>query len=182
MSWFKGKAGGGPDPFRFFAQYGLVGSPVVGTRVLVASGYGARFKRLVTVVAWNSLATGSVADRTPAHERREIAFNLGLFEKHFQAVLDMADRAGLDFAGNGDPRQMDCVDEAWNATAYLLAHEGRLRFHAVHEPIAKWGLFKANHYGAVIKDMTTSDKWVIDGGVRPGGGQPTITKEHLWYE
>lgn len=94
------------------------------------------------------------------------------------------DRPSLDISGNGDPSQLDCVDEATNVTSYLIMmnNNNMLRFHNINKPNWKGGFFKWTHYAAVITDRETNIKWAIDAGVGRNGDKPLIKEYSKWYE
>lgn len=187
--------GGTTNIQRFFSDYGWPSSfPVESTgsgdsrhtRINIASGYGAKFKRWFKITReLHELIVSKMSGVTSAEsERAALVGVLAIMEKEFSAALEIEDRAGIDMLGSGDKTQLDCVDEAWNATVVLiwLKDAGLLRYHGVREPLAKWGLFKWNHYAAIINDNDTDTLWAIDGGVRSGGGPPLIIEASKWYE
>ena len=187
MGWFTMQAGGSTNPQRFFNQYGLMSKPYTRNTITWASGYGAKYKRVLKlpdadVMDFPAVLRGGLPNLI--HLNTTLAPVLGALELHAQKDLGLRDRAGLDFAGAGDPTQMDCVDEAWNATAsclWLQSH-GALRGWSVHEPLSRWSFSKWNHYGALlVNDADPKLRAIIDGGVRAGGLPPLIIEERKWY-
>jgi hypothetical protein len=135
-----------------------------GTTVHVCHAYGCQKRTrftfrpddlaALTVVMGNARGT---APDTPEHERRAVAYAIGWMERRVGAAIGTgADRAGMDFAGSGDPTQQDCVDEATNTTSYLnvLASAGLLRHHTVGIPFAKENYLRGiagwTHWTAVL--------------------------------
>lgn len=188
MGWFTMQGGASHDSQTFYDKYGMDGRiPYTSDYVTIASGYGARTKQRWEPsmdVIEEAIGYYINADvETPAHERKGIELALGYLEAQFSTDLDIADRRSLDWRGGGDPTQMDCVDEAWNATVlleFLHYHHRNLRWHTILEPMWKQPLFKWLHYGAVLKS-NTGYLWVIDGGVRRGGQPPKIFTSTNWY-
>jgi hypothetical protein len=187
MSWIF-RSGAGPDPQRFYDQYGMEGDkPFTNDYVAIASAYGARCKtrwtptddQIETACAFIENHEGE-----PVEERRGIKNALGYLEAEFSRELGMKDRKSLDWRGGGDVTQMDCVDEAWNATVlcqWLDTYKTEFTYHTVIEPMCKTPLFRWNHYAAILRD-TNGKLWAIDGGVRRGGQPPAIYDADNWYE
>lgn len=186
MGWVF-RFGAGPDPQTFFDTYGMEGrSPITYNSVIIASAYGARTKRkwlIKTSVMRTAFAFYGDAE-SPSEERKGFEEALGYLEKEFSYDLGINDRRSLDWRGSGDPAQMDCVDEAWNATVLLLflnRYGKTFKYHEVIEPMCKQPLWKWTHYGATILD-NADVKWIVDGGVRRGGLPPQIFHHNDWYE
>lgn len=192
MGFFKdilsGQAGGSLHPERFFDAYGWdYGKvPVMNDKLIIGSGHGAHFKRkfVVDTPLKTSVTAKMGAVWAADAERKAVLEVLADFEKAYGEALGIEDRAGTSFTGSGNPKQMDCVDEAWNATVVLLwMEQNRLfKFHRVREPLAKFGLTKWNHYAAILEDTTTHVRWAIDTGVRDIGELGTIEDASTWYE
>lgn len=90
------------------------------------------------------------------------------------------DIASLGVLGSSDPTQLDCVDEAFNTTFYLIMLRERnlIKFHNILTPTWRGGLFQWTHYVAVIENSGT--KWIIDSGVSDNGGPVKIMKYEDW--
>ena len=72
--------------------------------------------------------------KTATDERAATRDTLAWMEHRVDSAVGTAnDRPGDDFAGSGDPTQMDCVDVATNLSSYLLVldHHQLLRHHSV---------------------------------------------------
>src|SRR5665647_190573 len=107
-------------------------------KVFVCSSYGCRtkteFKFTSTDIARLQTLMSAPKTAKPDEERRAVASTLAWMERRVDAVVGTsADRPGDDFAGSGDPTQMDCVDIATNLSSYLLILERHklLRHHSV---------------------------------------------------
>ena len=89
---------------------------------------------------------------TPQQERRAIAYAIGWIERRVGPQTGTAnDKASLGFMNASG--QLDCVDEATNATSYLLIlqRNGLLRHHAIVRPFSKASFFQWPHMAAMIK-------------------------------
>jgi hypothetical protein len=130
---------------------------------------------------------------TPFEERRAIAYAIGLTERIVGARLGINDRAGMDYAGSGDPTQEDCVDEATNTTSFLLELQshGLLKYHTVEIPFSKGDLLRATlegdpikywpHWTAVIKETKTGQRYAVDSWIYANGENPAVVKVEDWY-
>jgi hypothetical protein len=101
----------------------------------------------------------------PAEERRALAYAIAWMERRVAPTVGTAtDRPSMDFGGSGDPTQQDCVDEATNATSYLLVLERYelIRHHTVERPFAKDSLTPLDALG--------------------GGALPSIHRQAPWRE
>lgn len=118
---------------------------------------------------------------TAVEERRAIAYAIAWMERRVGPATGTAnDRASLGFMNASG--QLDCVDEATNATSYLLVlqHNKLLRHHAVIRPFSKASLFKWPHFAAMIKERR-GKVYAVDSGVGPNGANPAITLASNWY-
>lgn len=127
-------------------------------------------------------------DKSPAEERRAVAYAIGWMEKRVGAAIGTdKDRPGMDFAASGDPTQQDCVDEATNTTSYLLVLEnnGMLEHHKVGTPFAKDQLWRGvagwTHWTAVLKENVGGKKWAVDSWIYENGENPAIVETDKWY-
>lgn len=119
---------------------------------------------------------------TPVQERRAIAHAIGWMERRVGPDTGTSrDRASLEFLNASG--QLDCVDEATNATSYLLVlqRNGLLRHHAVSRPFSKASFFQWPHMAAMIKTHRTGQVFAVDSGVGPNGTNPSITLASKWY-
>jgi len=119
---------------------------------------------------------------TPAQERRAIAHAIGWMERRVGPATGTSnDRASLEFMNASG--QLDCVDEATNATSYLLVlqRNGLLRHHAVIRPYSKASFFQWPHMAAMIKARQNGRIYAVDSGVGPNGTNPAISLASKWY-
>src|SRR5262245_6250208 len=119
--------------------------PPHGNTVTVCHAYGCRMKTRFTftnadVAELSKLMAKTKKADTAAEERRAVAYAIGWMERRVGDVVGTKDdRAGMDFAGSGDPTQQDCVDESTNTTSYLtvLQNNKLLKYHTVGVPFSK---------------------------------------------
>ncbi len=168
--------------------------PPRGLTVYVCHAYGCQMKtrfrftdedvlQLTAIMAkWRTKAA------TAEEERRGTAYAIGWMKERVGRVIGtVADRAGDDFEGNGDPTQEDCVDTANNATSYLtvLAHAGLLKHHSVGVPFSKEdytrGVAGWTHWTAVMIEKSNSQRWAVDSWIFACCENPAIVKTEDWY-
>jgi len=176
-------SGGGDDNIAgFFRMYGgYLRDAVKGSTVTIASGYGAKFKRKVTmprnVRQWARRYLPLA--KNAAEERFMLLDLFELFEHEYGKVLDINDSPGISWWAAGVIAELDCVDEAWNATILLmwLRDHDLLQFHTVKSPMWKMSFTRWNHYAAIIQD-SQGERWAIDGQY---GKRPKIINTKRWY-
>lgn len=179
--------GGSGPPAPHYSQFDA--DVPKGNTVTVCSAHGCRHKTEFTFSRRDIARIRAAMDRarrdgSPAGERQAIRKAIAWMEDRVgRETGTVADRAGLDFLGAGDPTQMDCVDEATNTTSYLsvLAANGLLRHHEVLRPMAKDAPLRWTHYFAVIRDKTTGQRWAVDSFMYANGREPIIMEAEEWY-
>jgi hypothetical protein len=161
-------------------------------KVFVCSAYGCRkqteFKfTSADIVTLQTMMSPSHA-ATPADERQATRTTLAWMERRVGDVVGTsADRPGDDFAGNGDPTQMDCVDIATNLSSYLLILEKHklLRHHSVGAVFAKEDLRRGIsgwlHFAAILIENKSKQKYAVDGWLLASGQPPEIVEAEKWY-
>lgn len=168
--------------------------PPLGTTVTVCHAYGCQMKtkfkfndadvaELKAIMAkWRTKAD------TPEDERRGVAYAIGWIERRVGDVIGTKDdRAGMDFAGNGDPTQQDCVDESTNTTSYMtvLANIGLLKHHTVGIPFAKENYLRGvagwTHWTAILVEKPNGQRWAVDSWIYANGENPAVVKAEEWY-
>ena len=119
-------------------------------------------------------------------ERGKIATAIAMMER-FSGVktgtnIDDAEAVGLKTG----PKQMDCIDETVNTTAYIgfLQKEGWLKFHQGTEPTHRGYIFDGTwpHNTAVIREIKTGDLWAVDSFYRKNGEAPYIVPRADWLK
>lgn len=170
-----------------------VEAPRPNNRVAVCSAYGCKKQTPFTFTAVDvaeikKVMKTTAKDKSPAEERRAIAYAIGWMEVRVgKAIGTDKDRAGMDFKAPNDPTQQDCVDEATNTTSYLmvLANNGLLKNHSVGTPFSKDQLWRGvsgwTHWTAVIKESGNGQKWAVDSWIYANGENPAIVEANKWY-
>ena len=178
-----------------------------GNRITHCHAYGCKMQTRFLFTAADIATLRTLMERTrkadsPHEERRAVAYGIAWMEKRVGDVTGTsADRAGDDYAGIGDPTQMDCVDTATNSTNYLLVlhHNGLLRHHRVGTPFSKEDLTRGvagwPHWTAVLVETAppgrqgqtgagpkgTGQRWAVDGWMFASGENPAIIEAEKWY-
>jgi len=164
-----------------------------GSTVYVCHSYGCRQKTRVKfgkaeISKIKTLMAKTEKSDTPSEERRAIAYAISWMERHTGKITGTSsDRAGMDFAGSGDPSQQDCVDEATNTTSYLkvLQNNGLLQHHRVSAPFAKENYLRGiagwTHWTAVLKEKGSKERWAVDSWIYKNGENPAVVEAKKWY-
>jgi hypothetical protein len=132
---------------------------------------------------WRSISALFPA-RTAEKERGEIARAIALMERYAGARTgtdeDDAEAVGIKTS----PRQLDCIDETINTSAYLnfLQHENLLRFHEAVEPAHRGYIVDGTwpHNTAVMREKENGFLWAVDSFYRANGGEPYIVPRSDW--
>lgn len=151
-------------------------------------GYGCSFRPLVRFSASDMqtlkgiLASGA---KSAAAERAAIGRAEQWFERIAGAQTGTASDGAKDvYEFFTPPSQIDCVDEAENATTFLklAASRGWLRHHTVGR-IERRGFLvdgRYPHHTATIRDRATGEVWVVDSWVRANAQPPDIKPLSVW--
>jgi hypothetical protein len=119
-----------------------------------------------------------------AAERDAISRSVQTFERIVgERIGTSGDLPGMQF-GQGNPGQMDCMDEATNTTSLLvvLQAHGYLHHHRVAEPASR-GFFldgRYPHATAVLRETASGAKWAIDSWPRANAEPPVIQSLPEW--
>ena len=175
---------GGP-PEDHYADYNA--KPPLGNTVSVCHAHGCQQQEPFTFTGDDISDLSVLMDYarnsdTAPEERRAIAYAIAWMERRVGTSTGTAnDRASLGFMNASG--QLDCVDEATNATSYLLVlqNNGLLRHHTVIRPFSKASFFKWPHMAAMIRTRSNSQVYAVDSGVGPNGTNPVVTPASQWY-
>lgn len=169
-----------------FGKYGAARPR--GTRATICSAYGCKTQqKFIFTDRFMEAMKKLYADLGVSDgfsERQFFKKAIAAMEKESMISLGLSgDRPSIDLFGNGDPGQLDCVDEATNSTSFLLIlnDAGLVRYHRILGPIWKGGLTRWTHYAALIEDRKTKVQYAIDSGVTKQGGEPYIIEEGKFY-
>jgi len=133
---------------------------------------------------WRTI-TGAfaVAVTDPQHERRQIAEAIAAFETIVGKLTGTSeDQAETAIFGNRHS-QMDCIDESINTSNYLkmLIDAGLLKWHRLEDRATRgWFLFGWPHTTAVVRDLQSSQRWVVDSWFFANGERPVIIPLDQW--
>lgn len=122
-----------------------------------------------------------------AHEERKaISRSIAWIERRVAAQAGLeSDRGYEDLLSDGDWTQTDCIDEAANATGYLLLLQdaGLLRHHRVGHPVSKGFLLDGRypHSTATLIEKGTEKPYSTDSWIMPNGREPIIVPLDEWF-
>ncbi|MCB9991976.1 MAG: hypothetical protein H6867_11520 [Rhodospirillales bacterium] len=153
----------------------------------VCHGYGCHFESdaYLSDAQWQSVRALFQPDAKDAEaERGFIKKAVALMEDYVgEAVGTQTDKAGAGFIMS-DSGQMDCIDEALNTSRYLhfFDRDHLLKHHSVESPTRR-GYFVDGawpHNSAVIKDLATEQRYVVDSWFYENGREPVIVPVEQW--
>ncbi len=127
----------------------------------------------------------ALGEDSPKDERAAIAETIGWMERRVAGTAGTAeDRDYRDLFSGGDPTQLDCIDEASNATSYMILFRqlDLLKYHTIGYPIAKGFLLDGRypHVTAVVIEQGTGDEYSIDSWVFANGEAAAVSKLNVW--
>lgn len=140
----------------------------------------------LTLTQWQQVAAEFLPPAaTPAEERKNIARAVGLMERLVGPLTGTSGDKGGDWAGFGQPGQMDCIDEATNTTTYLalFARAGFLKWHSVADRATRgWFILGWPHTTAVIQDRQSGERYAVDSWFLDNGQPPFILPLKVWRD
>lgn len=130
---------------------------------------------------WAQVRATFSADRNAAMERANVRDAMGLMERLVAKPTGTASDVGDNMYAADQSTQLDCVDEAVNATVYLrmIAEDGLLRFHEVEMPWHRGGMVNA-HNTAVIRDTATGTRFAVDSSFFDNGNPAVVLALDTW--
>ena len=121
--------------------------------------------------------------QNPAEERAQIATAIGVLETLVgEKTGTSGDLAGT-FGNSHFKGQLDCNDEAINATTYmrLLVSNGLMKLHAIEDTRTRNFFFSGwPHSTAVIHEIATGERFAVDSWFYDNGHAATIVPFALW--
>jgi len=133
---------------------------------------------------WARIAAVFAASAGDAQEERaRIAEAISRFETVVGVITDTSDDRPENQLGKAWWSQMDCIDESTNTTTYLrmLAKAGFLRWHRVEARVTRgFFIFGWPHTTAVVSEVKTGARWVVDSWFFENGRPPVIVPLELW--
>jgi hypothetical protein len=122
--------------------------------------------------------------KSPAHEREAIKQAVAYFERHAARAAGTDDDIAGNYSTEGDPTQLDCVDEARNTTRLLilLQREGLLKHHTVARIEGRGFVLDTRypHNTAVIRERESGIRWSVDSWMRHNGDVPEVMTLTRW--
>jgi hypothetical protein len=131
---------------------------------------------------WQSVrALFSTPAASPEGEREQIRAAIALLESEVGRITGTWRDLGENAAGAGQPGQLDCISESKNTTTYLqlLAADKLLRWHTVEERQVRT-LLVFSHWSAVIRDLQSGERYVVDSWFLDNGEPPYIQTLADW--
>ena len=158
-----------------------------GNTVTICHAHGCQKQEKYSFTAADISELAELMDRvrtsdTPHEERRAISYAIAWMERRVGPSTGTAnDRASLGFFNASG--QLDCVDEATNATSYMIVLQNNdlLRHHDVIRPFSKASFFQWPHFAAMIKERRTGRVYAVDSGVGPNDTNPSVQLASKWY-
>jgi hypothetical protein len=153
----------------------------------VCHGYGCawRSKAALSQADWQAIRQVFDAPApTPREERGQIARAIGLIEQAVgRQIGTAADLGRTQFRFSDDPTQLDCVDEAVNASTYLqlLDRACLIQLHRVHELRRRTRfLFLGQHYTAVVEERDSGRQYAVDSWFHANGNAAEVVELDRW--
>jgi hypothetical protein len=125
---------------------------------------------------------------SPAEERQAITVAIGRIE-HIAGQQNGTDKdkAGT-FLGDVGDRQLDCIDEAVNASNFisLIERDGLLKYHELREPqLRSWVSGNILHATAVLEQVAGKENnavtmWSVDSSFFKNGESATVSPLDQW--
>lgn len=131
----------------------------------------------------NILNASTLAINPAEQERSNIAIAIGVLETIVgQKTGTSEDKAGT-FDNSAYSGQLDCNDEAINATTYmrLLTQAGFIKLHVIEDLRTRNFFFTGwPHTTAVIHEVKTGERYAVDSWFYDNGHPATIAPFLLW--
>lgn len=149
----------------------------------VCHGNGCVLRSTVSLAGqpWNEVMENfKDASNSPEDERAQISKAISLIEVFVGKKIGSHTDVGQNVYKYYDEGQMDCVDETINTSMYLhfLKESGALRWHRVEIPLHR-GFFWP-HNTAVVSEIKSGDRYVIDSWFFKNGVEPSIVTAEEW--
>ncbi len=138
----------------------------------------------LTPSQWQSIRNLFTGDASPAEERENIRHAIASFENMVGAITGTwRDLAG-NFAGAGQPGQLDCISESKNTSTYLqlMYDDGLFKWHEVEERAVRHPFIFNTHWTAVIADRSNGERFAVDSWFRDNGQPPDIQPLADWLK
>lgn len=152
--------------------------------VTVCYGFecGTRQDVQLSLAQWSEIRELFTPNASSAeHERNMMRAAIAKMEDFTGVLMGSADLGG-NAAGSGLPKQMDCIDESTNTTAYinLLQQNGLLIWHEVAERRRRSKWILDVHWTAVIREKSSGQYYAVDSWHLDNGKPPYIQRLEDW--
>jgi hypothetical protein len=135
---------------------------------------------------WQNIAALFNGIKDSANERQSIRQAIAQMEQAAgRQTPTFRDRGGNNkFLDDEEAGHMDCIDESLNTTRYLRLFEknGLLRKHRVRERVSRSPYIFDFHWGAVIEELGSGRRYVVDSWHFDNGQPPVIQALGDWLE
>lgn len=131
---------------------------------------------------WNRIVAMFDGVHDGEQERQAIAQAVAMFER-IAAEQTPIGRDGRKNYGAG-PGETDCLDESTNTTTFLrlLRDRGLLTYNRVMVKALRSPLQMDVHWTAVVQDLQTQQRWVIDSWYNANGIPPIVQPLDDWMK
>jgi hypothetical protein len=155
-------------------------------KFFICTDYHCDTGQMVSLTAsdWESIRNLFATDTSPSQERGNIRRAIALLENIVGAITGTwRDLAG-NFAGAGQPGQLDCISESRNTMTYLqlMFDDGLLKWHGVGERRVRHQFIFNTHWTAVITDRSNGQQFAVDSWYRDNGQPPDIQPLEDWLK
>ena len=131
---------------------------------------------------WQQIVSLFPATESSVAEREQIRRAIALLETQVGRTTGTWRDLGKNVAGAGQPGQLDCISESKNTTTYLqlLSEDGLMRWHQVEERELRHPWILDLHWSAVIRDLSTGQRYAVDSWFLDNGKPPFIQPLDDW--
>jgi hypothetical protein len=138
----------------------------------------------LTPSEWNRVRqVFSSQPKSPSKERENISEAISILETIVGKRTGTDADIGGSFPGSFRKNQMDCVDEAVNASVYItmMEKDGLILFHELYR-LARRGLLINGwpHQAPVIVEKASGKEYVVDSWFLDNGKPPFILPVEVW--
>lgn len=123
--------------------------------------------------------------KNAAEEQNRIAHAIALIEQITGNMVGTSNDKGGNLEGMFKQKQMDCTDESTNTDTYLtmIENDGLLKWHKVEDLSTRYpSIISWPHTSAVIRELETNQKYVVDSWFFDNGKPPAIVKLETWKD
>jgi hypothetical protein len=165
-----------------------ISSAYTPNRLVYCFGHGCAQQETIAIQPddWQAVrALFANADADINQEHRNIRAAIGLLERYAGAQAGTShDQGGtMEFGYDMGPPQLDCYDEAINASNFLglLERDGLLRYHRVEAPVQR-AFVNGDiiHATGVVRDVASGRRYAVDSSYFDNGEDASIAPLEDW--